>query len=553
MSNTPADPLPTATTPPDPVPADSLPAEPVPAEPVATRAAPIGPSSAELPAAQPPSAGRGPGHRRIGLPRQRRVLVTTGIAVLAGSVLVTALTASASPSAEPDQADRPAACAPQDPTSPRPPAQDPAPTSVSTVEQAYYCIFDNYYGGSRLDDRPLLQYAGQAVVRELRKRGVDQPFAVLPALTGDRDKDWSLFAKRLQEVLDAVPDDDQALRSSLAVAAIQGMLAALHDNHADYQGPGSPGATPDAHPWGLGIGLNRTLPPAATAPDFTGPLFPTTVGTGTPAAAAGLKPGDVIEAVNNVPVFTNGRLNPGVVDSLHPSYPRRAPVTLTVRRPATDRTRRVRVTPGPLPARPKPQVDVTLVAGGIADVRLDAFYPGAAQEALKAIADLKATTKLTGIIFDLRGNRGGVADEGNKLMGAFVHDATAVSFCDADGTCDPQPVDNSTPLLNLPMVTLTDDGCASACEVFATGVKDLHLGALVGTRTAGVNSGPAHLYALNDHTSLIRLPSQRVIGANGEIIDGIGVPPDHYAPLTAADVSTGKDPALDKATAILSS
>ncbi|MFD8865027.1 S41 family peptidase [Streptomyces sp. NPDC059590] len=537
MSNTPADPLPTATTPADPVPAEPTPADPLPADPAAT---------------QPPSAGRRLGHRRIGLPRQRRVLVTTGIAVLAGSVLVTALTASASPSAEPDQADRPAACAPQDPTSPQPPAQDPAPTSVSTVEQAYYCIFDNYYGGSRLDDRPLLQYAAQAVVRELRKRDVDQPFAVLPTLTGDRDKDWPLFAKRLQEVLDAVPDD-QALRSSLAVAAIQGMLTALHDNHADYQGPGSPGATPDAHPWGLGIGLNRTLPPAATAPDFTGPLFLTTVGTGTPAAAAGLKPGDVIEAVNNVPVFTNGQLNPGVVDSLHPSYPRRVPVTLTVRRPATDRTRRVRVTPGPLPAQPKPRVDVTLVAGGIANVRLDAFYPGVAQEALKAIADLKATTKLTGIIFDLRGNRGGVADEGNKLMGAFVHDASAVSFCDADGDCDPQPVDNSTPLLNLPMVTLTDDGCASACEVFATGVKDLHLGALVGTRTAGVNSGPARLYALNDHTSLIRLPSQRVIGANGEIIDGVGVPPDHFAPLTAADVSTGKDPALDKATAILSS
>lgn len=542
MSNTPADPLPTATTPDD----------PGPAEPAATGAAPIGPSSADFPAAQAPSAGRRLGHRRIGLPRQRRVLATTGIAVLAGSVLVTALTASASPSAEPHQADRPAACVPQDPTSPQPPARDPAPTSVSTVEQAYYCIFDNYYGGARLDDRPLLQYAAQAVVRELRKRGIDQSFAVLPALTGDRDKDWPLFAKRLQEVLDAVPDD-QALRSSLAVTAIQGMLTALHDNHAGYQGPGSPGATPDAHPWGLGIGLNRTLPPAATAPDFTGPLFLTTVGTDTPAAAAGLKPGDIVETVNNVPVFTNGQLNPGVVDSLHPSYRQRTPVTLTVRRPATGRTRHVRVTPGPLPPQPKPHVDVTLVAGSIADIRFDAFYPGVAQEALKAIADLKATTKLTGIIFDLRGNRGGVADEGNKLMGAFVHDATAVSFCDADGTCDPQPVDNSTPLLHLPMVTLTDDGCASACEVFATGVKDLHLGSLVGTRTAGVNSGPAHLYALNDHTSLIRLPSQHAIGANGEIIDGIGVPPDYYAPLTAADVSTGKDPALDKATAVLSS
>ncbi|MBB2746571.1 UNVERIFIED_ORG: carboxyl-terminal processing protease [Microbispora rosea subsp. rosea] len=506
---------------------------------------PAEPSSAEA-----PSAGRRPGNRRIGLSRQRRALAATGIAVVAGSVLVTGLTASASPSTAAQHADRRAACIPYDPTKPQPPAQNPAPTSVSTVEQVYHCIFDNYYGGARLDDRPLLQYAFQAVVRELRKRGVDRPGAVLPALTGDRDKDWQLFSRRLQEVLDAVPDD-QGLRSSLAGAAIQGMFAALHDNHAGYS-PGGPGAPQGAHPWGLGIGLNRLLPPAETAPDFTGPLFLTTVGTGTPAAKAKLRPGDVIETVNGVPVFTNGLLNPGVVDSLHPAYPRRTPVTLTVRRPATGRTLHVRVTPGPLPAQPQPHVTATLVAGSIVDIRFDAFYPGVAQEALKAIAGLQATTKLTGIIFDLRGNHGGVGEEGNTLMGAFVHGAAAVSFCDADGTCDPQPVNDNTPLLHLPMVTLTDDGCASACEMFATGVKDLRLGTLVGTRTAGVNSGPAHLYALNDNT-LIRLPSQHVIGANGEIIDGVGVPPDYYAPLTAADASTGKDPALDKAKAILRS
>jgi carboxyl-terminal processing protease len=543
MSSTPADPRPTETTPTNsgPTPTTS-----------ATGAAQTGPSPAELPAVETPSTGRKPGHRRIGLPRNRRVLTATGIAVLAGSVLVTGLTASASTSGKPHDAGRPAACVPQDPNNPPPPAHDPVPTSVSTVQQAYDCILDNYYGGAGLDDRPLLQYALQAVVRELRRRGVDRPNAVLPALTGDRGKDWPLFARRFQQVLAAVPDDP-GLRSSLAVTAIQGMIAALHDNHAGYQGPGTPGATPDAHPWGLGVGLNTTLPPAETAPAFTGPLFLTTVAAGTPAAAAGLRPGDVIESVNGVPVVTNGQLNPGVMTSLHPAYPQRTAVALTIRRPATGRTLHVRVTPGPLPPQPQPHVDATLVDGSIADIHLDAFYPGSGADALKAIAGLQATTRLTGVIFDVRGNRGGVADEGNKVLGAFVHDATVVSYCDADGTCDPQRVDDSVPLLHLPMVTLTDDGCGSACEVFAAGVKDLHLGTLVGTRTAGVNSGPAHLYALDDYTSAIRLPSQHAVGANGEIIDGIGVPPDREAPLSALDVSTGKDPALDEATSILSS
>ncbi|WP_436789722.1 S41 family peptidase [Yinghuangia sp. YIM S10712] len=502
---------------------------------------------------QDPTSAPGPisrrrGDRRRALTRKRRVLAATGVTVLAGglvagSIVVPDITASA------DSAGRPAACVAQDPNRPQPPAQAPVPTSVTTVQQAYYCLFDNYYGGSRLDDRTLLQYAFQAVVRELRKRGVDQPNAVLPALTGHRDKDWARFAKRLQEVLDAVPDD-QALRSSLAVVAIQGMLAALHDNHAAYQASGvAPGQ--GAPRWGLGVSLNYALPRAETAPDFTGPLFATSVAPGGPAAAAGLAPGDVIESVNGVPAFTSGKLNPGVLDLLRPPAPQRTPVTLAIRRPATGETRQLTVPPGELPAPPQSHVDATVLDGGIARIRFDAFSPGVAQEILKAITDLQATTKLTGVIFDVRGNRGGVADEGNVLLGAFVHDATVLSFCDANGRCDPQRVDDNTPLLHLPMVTLTDDGCASACEAFATGVKDLHLGTLIGTRTAGVNSGPARLYTLNDNTSAIRFPSQRAIGANGEIVDGIGVPPDIYAPLTATDVSTGKDPALSQAVSLL--
>lgn len=461
--------------------------------------------------------------------------------MVAGGLLVTTQNASADPVPAAAPTDRPTACVPQDPANPQPPA--PAPTSVDTVAQAYYCILDHYYGGARLDDRQLLQYAFQAVVRKLRERGADQPNAVLPALSGDHDADWPVFARRLQEVLDAVPDGQE----ELAVAAVQGLLAALHDNHAGYQSA----ATQGTHPWGLGIGLNHTPTTPETAPAFTGPLFLTTVTAATPAARAGLKPGDVIETVNGVPAFTSGQFNAGVLDLLHPPYPQSTPVTLTVRRPATGRTRHVRVIPGPLPAQPLPHVDATLLPGGIADIRFDAFYPGVAQDALHAITGLQARGKLTGIVFDLRGNHGGVAEEGNKLLGAFVHDATAFSFCDADGVCEPHAVDNSTPLLHLPMATLTDDACASACEVFAAAVKDLHLGTLVGTRTAGANSGPAYLYALNDGTSLIRMPYQHTIGANGEITDGVGVAPDYNAPQTAADLSKAKDPALTKATAVL--
>jgi carboxyl-terminal processing protease len=202
---------------------------------------------------------------------------------------------------------------------------------------------------------------------------------------------------------------------------------------------------------------------------------------------------------------------------------------------------------------PAPHVNAELVDGTIAKVRFDGFYPGAAEDVLKAIADLQATTDLTGIIIDVRGNHGGDPAEDAQLLGAFIHHATYASFCDVHDKCDPQRVDDTTPLLNLPLVTLADDVCASACDAFAMAVKDLHLGTLIGTRTAGIASGPAADYQLNDHITLIGFPTQHAVGANGEIFDGIGVPPDYDIPLTAADLSKGQDPALTKAVSLLGS
>jgi carboxyl-terminal processing protease len=92
--------------------------------------------------------------------------------------------------------------------------------------------------------------------------------------------------------------------------------------------------------------------------------------------------------------------------------------------------------------------------------------------------------------------------------------------------------------------------CASACDAFSGAVRDLGAGKIVGTRTAGFVSGPASGYLLNDGSQLI-LAARHELSAAGEIINGIGVAPDHHIPLTADDLSAGRDPGLDKARALL--
>ena len=74
------------------------------------------------------------------------------------------------------------------PCSANPPPQAPPlhPTTVTTIGQAYYCIFAHYYAGPVLDDRVLLAAAFAGFTQELDQLGMDQPDATMPALTGHR-------------------------------------------------------------------------------------------------------------------------------------------------------------------------------------------------------------------------------------------------------------------------------------------------------------------------------------------------------------------------------
>jgi carboxyl-terminal processing protease len=181
---------------------------------------------------------------------------------------------------------------------------------------------------------------------------------------------------------------------------------------------------------------------------------------------------------------------------------------------------------------------------------LRGFAPNSANRVLEAISRLRTGRTLAGAVLDLRGNNGGSPVEAIRLVSAFVHGEVTAYQCTVDGTCEPNRTDDTVELLNLPIVVLTDRSCASACEHVSSAVKDLGIGQLVGTRTAGVISGPARSYLLSNNTSL-SLPSKHHLGPNREVIDRIGVSPDHYVPLTPVDAAAGRDPALAKALTLL--
>jgi hypothetical protein len=81
------------------------------------------------------------------------------------------------------------------------------------------------------------------------------------------------------------------------------------------------------------------------------------------------------------------------------------------------------------------QVTSRLLRGNIAYLKLPGFFHGSADQTLAAIARLRKTVTLRGVILDLRGNSGGDAAEVATLLGAWIHGKALNCFCDIRGHC----------------------------------------------------------------------------------------------------------------------
>ena len=95
------------------------------------------------------------------------------------------------------------------------------------------------------------------------------------------------------------------------------------------------------------------------------------------------------------------------------------------------------------------------------------------------------------------------------------------------------------------MAVLIDEGCASACEHFVSGIEAIGSVLLVGMPTNGAGGGPT-LVTLCDGTKVV---ISRALGvrANGVVFEGHGLPPHIYTPASLSDLRQGRDAALDHA------
>jgi carboxyl-terminal processing protease len=301
--------------------------------------------------------------------------------------------------------------------------------------------------------------------------------------------------------------EDQLTRDSL-----KGMLTGL-DPHSDYMDESEyQEMLSDSHGEFSGIGAELTRDDSH--PKVLSPI------DDTPAADAGIKPGDVILRINGQATETMSLKE--AVDLLR--GPAGSRVRLTILRMGT-KPFDVTLTRALIRVA---SVKAHLESNHIGYIRVTTFMEKTQGEVVDAIDRLKRESggRLDGLVLDLRNDPGGLLDSAVRVAGDFLDGGGIVSIRGRsqgeNESFDARP--NGDRLHGVPVVVLINSASASASEIVAGALQDRHRATILGSRSFGKGSVQT-IIPLDGHGAL-RLTTARYYTPSGRSIQGEGIVPD---------------------------
>ncbi|TMJ51045.1 MAG: S41 family peptidase, partial [Alphaproteobacteria bacterium] len=322
-------------------------------------------------------------------------------------------------------------------------------------------------------------------------------------------KQLNLFGEVFERVRAEYVNDTSD--NSLVESAINGMLTSLdpHSNYLNTKNFNDMKVQTRGEFGGLGIevsmenGLVKVVSPIDD----------------TPAARAGLKPGDLITHLDGEPV--QGMTLPEAVEKMR--GPVSSEIKLTIRREGRDPFD-VKLTRATIKIQ---SVRSHLEGENIGYIRVTTFNEQTDTGLNNAMKNLKqqAGNKLVGVVLDLRNNPGGLLDQAVSVSDAFLEKGEIVSTRGRRGE-DAQRYNARAGDIagGLPMVVLINGGSASASEIVAGALQDHHRAILLGTRSFGKGSVQT-IIPLPGHGAM-RLTTARYYTPSGRSIQAKGIDPD---------------------------
>lgn len=198
-------------------------------------------------------------------------------------------------------------------------------------------------------------------------------------------------------------------------------------------------------------------------------------------------------------------------------------------------------------------VESKLLENNIGYIEFSSFDDGTAEDFKSKYEELEQQG-ITSLIIDLRNNGGGIVDEALKIAD-YIADKGSVLLYEVDKNNN-EEVEKSEndPIINMPIVILTNENTASSSEILAGALKDLGKAKIVGTKTYG-KGVIQEVISLSDGSGL-KITTKKYLTPNRTEINGVGIEPDETVELpdtvtSVLNVNEEEDTQLQKAIEIL--
>jgi carboxyl-terminal processing protease len=331
------------------------------------------------------------------------------------------------------------------------------------------------------------------------------------------DQNLESVVQAWQLILDNYVTPEKLDGNLLGEAAIKGIIEALDDPHTAY-------VNADQYESALDQLEGKFEGIGAYVAAKDGQIVVMAPMPDSPAARAGIKPGDLILAIDGR--STSEMSLPEAV--LNMRGPKGTSVTLLVRHQEETEPEEIKI------VRDEVEVDSVYfeMKGDIAYISINSFTERTADELSPVLSSI-AEQNPTGIIVDLRSNPGGLLEIVIDVAGYFLKEGVVVKVKDNNGNITSSSVESNRLVTELPMVVLVDEYTASGGEVLAGALQDYGRATIAGTRTFGKGS-VNKLYQLENGAGLY-LTVARWLTPKDRPIEGVGLQPDYELKLDEVD------------------
>ena len=198
-------------------------------------------------------------------------------------------------------------------------------------------------------------------------------------------------------------------------------------------------------------------------------------------------------------------------------------------------------------------VEGEVLENNIGYIEFSSFDENTAEEFKTKFEELQAQG-INSLIIDLRNNGGGIVDEALQIAD-YIADKDSVLLYEVDKDNN-ETVEKSEndPIINMPIIILTNESTASSSEILAGALKDLGKAKTVGTKTYG-KGVIQQILTLPDGSGL-KITTEKYLTPNRTEINKVGIEPDETVELpdgvdNSYNIDRAQDTQLQKAIEML--